>query len=80
MEKIDPRSMKSMVEGFPHMLKAATLEKALVEEAKRTRRTGIDGICFVGMGGSAIAGDICKAYLSDQTTIPIVTFRGYTVP
>ncbi len=80
LEKIDQTSMRSMVEGFPLMLQATRLDKTTLEAAKHTRQTGIDGICLVGMGGSAIAGEICAAYLSDRSTIPVVTFRGYTMP
>ncbi|MFQ5832178.1 MAG: bifunctional phosphoglucose/phosphomannose isomerase [Candidatus Thorarchaeota archaeon] len=72
--------MRSMVEGFPLMLKAGRLDKTTLEEAEHNRQKGIDGICLVGMGGSAIAGEICAAYLSDRSAIPVVTFQGYTLP
>ena len=39
-----------------------------------------DKIFFTGLGGSAIGGDIVKAYLSRQIGIPVIVNRNYDVP
>ncbi|MHA2432521.1 MAG: bifunctional phosphoglucose/phosphomannose isomerase [Candidatus Thorarchaeota archaeon] len=41
---------------------------------------GMNGVLLMGMGGSAIAGEICRAYLSDRSTTPILSVRDYTIP
>ena len=72
--------MRSMVAGFPQLLKSSRPNDNLVQEAVRMHERGIDGILLLGMGGSAIAGEICKAYLHDETTTPILSVRDYTLP
>jgi len=37
-------------------------------------------ILVLGMGGSAIGGDLLSDYLSDELSIPIVVIRGYNIP
>jgi len=37
-------------------------------------------IVVLGMGGSAIGGDLLSDYLSDELSIPIVVIRGYDIP
>ena len=37
-------------------------------------------VLFTGLGGSAIGGDIVRAYLSDRISMPIVVNRNYDVP
>ncbi len=37
-------------------------------------------IVIAGMGGSAISGDLVKAVLNDQSPIPIIVHRNYTLP
>lgn len=41
----------------------------------------IDHIFFIGMGGSAIGGDLMRLYLEEKEfTIPITTLRSYNIP
>jgi len=37
-------------------------------------------IVVLGMGGSAIGGDLLSDYLADELSIPIVVIRGYDIP
>jgi len=37
-------------------------------------------IVILGMGGSAISGDLLSDYLADELPIPIVVIRGYDIP
>ncbi|TET09428.1 MAG: bifunctional phosphoglucose/phosphomannose isomerase [Candidatus Atribacteria bacterium] len=37
-------------------------------------------IVVLGMGGSAISGDLLSDYLADELSIPIVVIRGYDIP
>jgi len=40
----------------------------------------IKNIVVLGMGGSAIGGDLLSDYLADELSIPIVVIRGYDIP
>ncbi|MFX1603115.1 MAG: SIS domain-containing protein, partial [Promethearchaeota archaeon] len=79
-DSIDTSNMKSMVSGFPKLLRASRPNDDVLQEAGRLRKRGIDGILLLGMGGSAIAGEICRAYLHDRTAIPILSVRDYVIP
>ncbi len=57
----------------------------LSEGLRRGRRTGLSkfnskNIVICGMGGSAIGGDLLKAWLIDSCAIPCEVIRSYTVP
>jgi len=69
-----------MVSGFPQLLRSSRPNDALLKEAVRLYDRGIEGVLLLGMGGSAIAGEICRAYLHDRTTTPILSVRDYTIP
>lgn len=46
-----------------------------------TDSTGnLKNIVVLGMGGSAIGGDLLSDYLADELSIPIVVIRGYDIP
>ncbi|MFX1265115.1 MAG: bifunctional phosphoglucose/phosphomannose isomerase [Promethearchaeota archaeon] len=79
-ESIDTSNMRSMVSGFPQLLRSSRPDDDLVQEAVRLHERGIDGILLLGMGGSAIAGEICRAYLHDRTTTPLLSVRDYMIP
>ncbi len=72
--KYDKEDMKSVIQGFPNQIRQAyKLGDDLNLEGN------IDQIIIAGMGGSAIAGDLLKAYLSD-VKIPITVCRDYELP
>ena len=56
------------------------------EAIKRTEQTSVPpnvkpkNIVIVGMGGSAIGGEILKDWLRDELPIPIEVCRDYTLP
>ena len=80
IEKIDTKSMRSMIEGFPILLRKASLDDKVKARAIELHKTGIKGICMVGMGGSSIAGEMCKWLLNDQAKIPLISVRDYDLP
>jgi glucose/mannose-6-phosphate isomerase len=80
IENIDTTDMNAMVTSFPQLLRSGTPSDEILGEAERIRREGIDGICLVGMGGSAIAGEIVKCLLADNSEKPILTVRDYVLP
>ncbi|MFX1260783.1 MAG: bifunctional phosphoglucose/phosphomannose isomerase [Promethearchaeota archaeon] len=80
LEDIDTTDMNAMVASFPQMLRSGALSDEILGEAERIRKVGIDGICLIGMGGSAIAGEIVKCLLADSAEKPILTIRDYVLP
>lgn len=45
-----------------------------------THAQSFKNIVVLGMGGSAIGGDLLSDYLADELLIPIVVIRGYDIP
>ncbi|HER23753.1 MAG TPA: bifunctional phosphoglucose/phosphomannose isomerase [Candidatus Atribacteria bacterium] len=45
-----------------------------------TPPSNFKNIIVLGMGGSAIGGDLLADYLADELTIPILVIRGYDIP
>ncbi|MFW9803234.1 MAG: bifunctional phosphoglucose/phosphomannose isomerase [Candidatus Thorarchaeota archaeon] len=80
LENIDTSDMNAMVASFPQMLRSGSPSDGFLSEAERIQKRGIDGICLIGMGGSAIAGEIVKGLLVDRAEKPILTIRDYILP
>jgi len=80
LAKIDINSMMSMTNNFPLLLRLIRIHDDFIEGVHRSLRSSLEGICITGVGGSAIAGDICRAYLSGYELIPIISSRDYSIP
>ncbi|MEM2141950.1 MAG: SIS domain-containing protein, partial [Candidatus Thorarchaeota archaeon] len=72
--------MRSMVTSFPSVIRASCLSPSLIDEASVVADADIGGICLLGMGGSSIAGQMCRAIVQSESSIPIVTVSDYTLP
>ena len=71
---IDNSNMLKAIEDFPLQCKIAlNLAKGMVVSGK------INKIVVIGMGGSAIGGDLLKIYMHDSK-IPVFVVRDYKVP
>lgn len=74
----DPQGMFEKIDGMPeHFLAAGELYRA--NEPSLPKRD-YSQILLIGMGGSAIGGDIVAAALNGHAGIPILVSRGYTIP
>jgi glucose/mannose-6-phosphate isomerase len=77
---------KDEFEFSKNLKKAAENAKAFVlPERVKIRATTINykgavNVALVGMGGSAIAGDILKDWIGNEITVPMETVRGYDLP
>ena len=80
LEDVDTNSMDSMVRAFPQLLDSFKLSKEIQELCNKLGDSGLGGICIVGMGGSAIAGNYVQALLNDESIRPIVTIRDSVLP
>ncbi len=71
---LDSENMLGVLKDFPNQCrKALDLPRGMVETEE------IGNIIVLGMGGSAIVGDLLKMYLND-TKIPVFVVRDYKVP
>src|SRR3989442_5016263 len=73
---VDPGGMRDIIASLPEELstgmKVGKAAPVPIEEAQR--------IFIVGMGGSAIGGDVFAAWLADRAKIPIQVVRDYRLP
>jgi glucose/mannose-6-phosphate isomerase len=74
----DPAGMGARIAAFP----TQATEAVDIGRAARikVRTAGLKQICFCGLGGSAIAGDLLRSLLADQLRIPFTVNRHYTLP
>ncbi len=80
IQSIDLDDMESMADGFPELLSLVHLDLGIVKYLENISREEIAGICVIGMGGSSIAGSICKGLLLSKSNIPIEVIRNYDIP
>ncbi|MBD3348655.1 MAG: bifunctional phosphoglucose/phosphomannose isomerase [Candidatus Eisenbacteria bacterium] len=78
MREIDRGGMRAHIESFPnHLVRALEIgrgtELGLSGE-------GVTAIAVLGMGGSAIAGDLVAGLLADELRVPMRSVRGYELP
>ena len=77
---INPDNMRNLVEHFPQLLKSLQIDEALLDIASKYQKEGLSGICFLGMGGSSITGNYVATLLSEESEIPLLIVRNYTIP
>lgn len=74
----DRQGMAERILNFSQQLqKALTIAKSTEIKLRKER---IRNICAMGMGGSAISGDIVRSYLSDRLKMPFIVNRYYQTP
>lgn len=76
ISKIDIDNMLGICTKTPDFCRDAITRAAKVKIPYKSPRN----IIVVGMGGSAIGGDLVKDWLSDRASIPIEVCRDYVVP
>ena len=79
ISRIDKSGMYSLVKSFVDQLKegkriadASNISSEMME--------GVEHIVVVGMGGSAIAGDIVRCFALNESRVPISVVRNYRLP
>jgi len=78
-ERLDPAGMHDTIAAFPDQLRVG-IGLADAIDWRGFKPTTPAGICFCGMGGSAIGGDLARAYWESISPIPMVVIRGYALP
>ncbi len=78
LQRIDPDGMGARVSELPWQCKEA---KALAEAYSLPIEYGlVDAIVVLGMGGSAIGGDLVRTLVQKECPIPIFVNRDYALP
>lgn len=78
MAAVDPQGMRHRIEGLPGDLIEAAGRAAGFADVLDGRRAG--AVAVLGMGGSAIAGDLTAAATIDRRRVPLAVVRGYELP
>ncbi len=74
----DPGHMLGAIQAFPQQMRTAWQMSR--ELALPDRYRAATSICVLGMGGSAVCGDLVRAIFSDRLTLPIASVRDYELP
>ena len=79
IRKADPSNMYNRIFDLPEqMADALTLAQRWQIDADEF--SGIKNIVVIGMGGSAIGGDLTRTYLSSKLLVPFEVCRHYVLP
>ena len=79
IEKIDSSNMLNQIKSLPNQIKESI---EIINEYKFKIKDfkNINSVLIVGMGGSAIGGDIVNSIISDCSKIPFQVIRDYNLP
>jgi len=80
--ELDKANMIELLEEFPQKMRDALRlgEEFPFFTPDPTFTRNFKNIVVLGMGGSAIGGDLLSDYLADEISIPLVVIRGYDIP
>ncbi|UCH86062.1 MAG: bifunctional phosphoglucose/phosphomannose isomerase [Dehalococcoidia bacterium] len=77
-KRIDPQGMMDRIRDLPHQCRAAWQEVQALKLPDDY--CDIDKVVILGMGGSAIAGDLLGSLVALESPIPIFSHRDYELP
>lgn len=78
INKHDPKGMRDLILNFPKQSQeAVTIGEAATIKLNTSK---IRNIVITGLGGSAIGGDLLRAYLADKCDVPVIVNRHYYFP
>ncbi|MCK9408796.1 MAG: bifunctional phosphoglucose/phosphomannose isomerase [Bacteriovoracaceae bacterium] len=74
----DPKGMRNLILNFPKQAEEAVSIGYAAKIKLNTKK--IQNIIITGLGGSAIGGDLLRAYLADKCNVPVIVNRHYYFP
>ncbi len=78
LRKLDPEDMLSRIHEMPWQCQQAW---QLAEDFDLPQEySNINKVLVIGMGGSAIGGDLVSSLVSPEAKIPVMIYRGYDLP
>ena len=78
IRRLDPGDMLGAHRGLPQQCREAW--SAAQQFDPRIEDASADRIVVLGMGGSAISGDLWRALLARECAVPVFNIRGYDLP
>jgi len=79
IRRLEGAEMASLIAGMPEQLKESPAIFKAVQWPEWTA-ADIDHIVVLGMGGSAIGGDLVRVHLADALAVPMTVVRDYRIP
>ena len=79
-KEVDKSDMMSIVNHFPDLLVSTNLDERETSWLEALSKDGIRGVCFLGMGGSSIAGRYVISLLSSSSALPMCLVQNYRLP
>ena len=77
-QRLDPQNMRAVIRGLPRQCRTAWQEAQAFELP--TDYSDVDKVVILGMGGSAIAGDLLRALAALESPVPVFGHRAYDPP
>ncbi len=78
-DRIDPAKMRSFIDGLPRQFSESIVNIERVSWPSLDPRS-ISAIAVLGMGGSAIGGELVRGCIASTCEIPFFVVRDYTLP
>ncbi len=75
----DPGLMLDQIAHFPDQM-AAAWQISRVAGTARAAIARASAVAVLGMGGSAVCGDLVRAIFADRLTVPLISVRDYDLP
>lgn len=79
IRSVDPENMYNCIFDLPEQMEKA-LKISNTWEINADDFLEIKNIVIIGMGGSAIGGDLVRSYLNDKLLVPFQVVRNYMLP
>lgn len=78
IQQYDPKGMRNLILNFPQQAEEAVVigNAAMIKFSI----SKIQNIIITGLGGSAIGGDLLRAYCADKCDVPVIVNRHYYFP
>lgn len=77
LKQIDPSGMLQLVDAVPDHCREAV---EIVQRADIPTWTGISRVVILGMGGSAIGGNLARSLVEETCPVPVFVNSDYTIP
>lgn len=77
IKSIDPQGMGDLIHGLPEQCEEAY---KIAEDAALPQGGRPANIVVLGMGGSAIGGDLVRSLLEHELPVPFIVSRDYSIP
>ena len=78
LDRLDPGTMLVKIGHFADQMRAAWEISRSLELPERYRAAS--SVAVLGMGGSAVSGDLVRATFSDRLSVPLTPVRDYDLP